>query len=345
MKKKLLPVLLSGLLSFVCACPPPPDGEDAGVDAAGGDAAAIDAAAIDAADAGIRPDAAAPDGAGRDATAADAAGRDAETLIGIIVLEELQTFDVDFATEIATYGYGFAVFADGPVGVCEPYCQPLASEVAMAEGECQVVHVADVAPPCEPACTSPQTCVNGVCTAPTNPLCAGTIDFTGLNVATSMVCTADNRYSVNGGNPADGDLFGDAAAVTASSAGGGGIEPFSIQSRGVTFDDGCFGPDLVDWLDSTTDLTVTWTPDSTPDPEARIMFELRSTLPHQFRESITVRCVSEDDGQIVVPLAMITYLKDHPLLWNNVSCRRFRSIETHTSRGVVRFLIQAKKYG
>ncbi len=151
---------------------------------------------------------------------------------------------------------------------------------------------------CNPPCPSNDACIDGQCVPYPALAPAGTVTIDGLAIEAVIMPTTDGYYPAVANLPVD--LFAPGSPITASST--GGITPaLSLAAHGV--DD--LSADVMSIkLVSGQDLEVTWQPAAGPDAYGRIQLLIQTGW-HGSPSMTTLWCETDDDGQLVVPAAMV----------------------------------------
>ena len=196
----------------------------------------------------------------------------------------------------------------GPVTLVHGACRMREAVVAFCDPPCAsgALCTGDVA--CAPA--SVGVCV-GTCVTYATPLSAGTVTLeTPAGLSTLVAVEGLDSYYTQEPMP-----LVDAGAVVTVTASGGTFPAFSAHLVMV--------PPLVvrDAAAITVTpgeaLTIGWTP---ADPASRVRVILEADLDHGFIPRVRIECdVPDDDGELVVPVAMVNALAD-PSHWGCGRC-------------------------
>lgn len=166
-------------------------------------------------------------------------------------------------------------------------------------GDCVLLR--QVAPFCDPVCTSGTTCdYDGTCVAYPDALSVGKVTISGLNKSVEMnpVAPGQNYFDTQMPHPAF-----DPGACIQLVAEGGDIAGFTLYGTGVTPLEIPAEPWVVR---RDQPLTVSWTP--AQDGQARILLTLN--IDQHGLSPVTLFCDVADSGSFTIPAEMINALMD-----------------------------------
>ena len=255
------------------------------------------------------------------------------TLSGWIMVLELNDGFIN-----PSWGPGVsAFFAQQPHFVWFPeHRLDLQCQKTLSQGSCDLfTNCQDFDRMCDPVCELDEQCVtegsSGVCRKFYASRNVGTLTIEGLEPPLNLTADEYGRYITP---DAPSELFERGDTLTARTS-GGETEPFSLQATGVA----TFAVQSINLeLSAGLPAEISWTPQ---DPQARVEIVLNAGWHFPYAPQAAIYCdVPDDDGQVVVPAAIVDGFLEHGTLFNRPShALRYTRTVLQLSDGMVELTV------